>query len=328
MTGFYRRFIPLLSFLFFFSIAAAQPLPKLQSVSNSEIAFAVYSQNTLYGMNLDNSQGEIRFRIVSDHNHKVLFIDKNIGDVYGTAAGFNDSGIFVAYQYLSNTLQSALLTPANFQSSFAPVLFENNSLPSKKDVLTRADFPSVNNANLLAADDNRNRFVIETSNGISSFQADQDKFVVLTNQLSTAVISPDENNFYHPLQQKARLENEINKNLADFSINYAFNALKIAQPEQDSLASIVIDPGKNEIYLAFDKDYEKIWMINLDGGTIETYGGFEKYHKGNIPDIGITANDLRILNFSNEGLMVKIIFGAIGILIIIIMTIIFNIRNF
>ena len=91
----------------------------------------------------------------------------------------------------------------------------------------------------------------------------------------------------------------------------------------------MIDLSHNKIYVALAKDFEKIWMINLDGLTVETFSGFDKYHKGNVPKGGITSSDLRILNFSNESLMQGVIIGALGIFIILLIPQITNlVKNY
>jgi hypothetical protein len=178
----------------------------------------------------------------------------------------------------------------------------------------------INNSSQLFADENHKGYIIRTKNGNSEILENQNSII---NSGLDLTMQPDDslNGFFHPFQQKKRVEAEIKKRISEFSVQDGFIVLENAQPRQDMIASAVFDPENNLIYLAFDKDFSKIWMINLDGETIETFSGFERYHKGNIPKIGITANDLRILNFSNEGLMVRIIIGAIGILIIIIATI-------
>jgi hypothetical protein len=120
-----------------------------------------------------------------------------------------------------------------------------------------------------------------------------------------------------------RLSESLEERHTNFSVMNGFNALGAASIISNQVTSIVLEPNKNMIYIAFDKDYEKLWMINLDGLTIETYSGFDKYHKGNVPKIGITSNDLRILNFSNEGLMKGVVLGAISIFIILLIPEIF-----
>lgn len=328
MTGFISRILPLLSFAFIFLFPNDFPDQQSQEISNSEIGFVVYSQNTYYGLNLDNSQGEIRFRIETNHNKNVLFIDQNIEDVYYTVAATNDHGAFIAYYPYLETNNPIRLSPTQFDKNFGKLLFESSSVPLRKEINLSENPLIIDNSNQLLADENQNAYIIETINGVSKVIPSQNPYEILTAVNSYSDITNMNNDFFHPFQQKIRVENEIKNNINNFSLNNGFDVLKKAQPIQDVIASIIIDPNRNQIFLSFDKDFEKIWMINLDGGTIETFAGFEKYHKGNMPDIGITANDLRILNFSNEGLMIRIIFGAIGILIIILATVLLNIRDY
>lgn len=326
-TTFFIKYSTLIPLLVFFFIPFQQSNPQISDINETELSFAVYSKSTFYGLNLDNSAGEIRFRIETNNKHKVLFIDQFFEDAYKTISGFNDQGIFINYiNYFSSDKDSGI-SPSEFLLLFGPILFEDTKLPSNEEIQSSFTSIVINNSNQLFAEENRQGFTIQTINKNSIVQSDQKMFLMINGLQPLSQTENEIYDFSHPNNQKIRVESEILKRISEFSINDGFIVLEQAQPNQNLIASVVIDAENNQIFLCFDKDFEKIWMINLDGETIETYSGFEQYHKGNIPEIGITANDLRILNFSNESLMVRIIFGALGIMLIILTTVVVNFKR-
>lgn len=324
MPGFLLKKIINIPLLFFLLLPSNLFSPQSISDNNPELCFVVYSKNAFYGLNLDNSAGEIRFRIETQNQHRVLFIDQFKSDAYQTIAAVNDQGTFISYFFFDD--QISVISPTNFTEIFGSLLFDQISIPSAEnfDLLTNSFL--INNSSQVFADENQKGYIIETINGNSEILENQYPSFVNSGLNLKSQLNGSINDFYHPFQQKKRVETEINYRISEFSIQDGFVVLEKAQPQQNIIASVVFDPENNLIYLAFDKDFSKIWLINLDGETIETFSGFERYHKGNIPEIGITANDLRILNFSNEGLMVRIIIGAIGILIIILAAISLHIQ--
>lgn len=323
MPGFFKKLIVNIPLLFLFLIPPIHVLPQSIDENNAELCFVVFSKNSFYGLNLDNSAGEIRLRIETQNQHRVLFVDQFKSESYQTIAAINDQGTFVSYFLFYD--QSPKISPTIFNETFSPLLFNQMSFPSPESNELFSKSLLINNSSQLFAEENQKGFIIQTKNGESEFHLNQNYLINSAMEFRTPS-SDSSDDFFHPVQQIKRVEDEINKRLSEFSIQDGFLVLEKAQPSQNMIASIIFDPENNLIYLAFDKDFNKIWLINLDGETIETFSGFERYHKGNIPKIGITANDLRILNFSNEGLMVRIIIGAIGILCIILITIFASFR--
>lgn len=324
MTGFFLKKYVNIPLLFIFFLPSNFFIPQTISDNNPEICFVVYSKNAFYGLNLDNSVGEIRFRIETQNQHRVLFIDQFKSDAYQTVAAINDQGTFISYFFFDD--QISQISPTNFTEVFGSLLFDQISIPSAENIHLLSNSLLIDNSSQVFADENQKGYIVRTINGNSEVLENKNPSLINNGLNLTTPSSGSINDFYHPYQQKKRVSSEINKRISEFSIQDGFVVLESAQPQQDMIASVVFDPENNLIYLAFDKDFSKIWLINLDGETIETFSGFERYHKGNIPNIGITANDLRILNFSNEGLMVRIIIGAIGILIIILATILVHMR--
>ncbi len=318
MTGFFNRKIIFLITLFLLSLLTFHPV-FAQSIGETGLSFVAFSKNTYYGMNLDTSAAELRFRINEENKQRVLFIDTYTNDIYMTIAGINDQGVFVTYQNFFTTSNPVYLTPTDFVSQFGDLLYERSRVPDPKTLSLENSKIVIDHANQLFASELGKSFIIESSTGYPAIIEKQLDWQILSPLASSFSDNENIDDFYHPYKQKLRAEAEIRKYISDFSLLDGFRVLKAAQPRESQTASIIIDPGKNQIYIVLDKDFAKIWMINLDGATIETYSGIDKYHKGNMPEIGLTSNDLRILNFSNESLMDGVILWGVVIIVIILL---------
>lgn len=320
MAGFqHRKFI--INFLLFLVLLFPTRTISAQKSDDPQICFVVFSKDTYYGMNLDNSSGELRFRINQENKQRVLFIDVLKSDGYYTIAALNDKSIFTTYQ---NTIQNAnpiYLAPQQFESLFGELLYEKIRIPDPTQPSFDINSLLIQGTNQIFASEFQKSFIIESTNQIPLVSnRNKDWMILSPNDTSATNLQPTLDPS-QPNQQRIRVEEEIRKYISDFSVMDGFKVLQSAQLNQENTASMVFDPSTNEVYIVLDKDFNKIWMINLDGATIETYSGFDKYHKGNIPELGITTNDLRILNFSNESLMNGVILGGSIIVVLILIVI-------
>jgi hypothetical protein len=316
ITGFWSQNVLLFILSIVFWNQNNSPAFQFNPTAN-EYNFIVYSDKPFYGLNVDNNRGEIRFRISTEHKHRVLFFDILDNSVYYPFAAVNDQGVFIATQDVTIQSPPKYLTISEFENMFGDILFNNSSIPDIRNIELGNSTYIVNNKVIMFADINQNAFYTETLNNISRLVLKTNSFLIASPYIFSL---PEETNsdFFQSADFNYRkLQASLEERQANFSIMNGFNALGSASPSSNEITSIVLDPAQNKIYIALLKDYEKIWMINLDGLTVETFSGFDKYHKGNVPKGGITSNDLRILNFSNESLMEGVILGSLGILIIL-----------
>lgn len=320
MAGFMLR-----KFFIFFFLLLILFIPinniSAQTSDNPQLSFVVFSKDTFYGMNLDNSSGELRFRINQENKQRVLFIDVLSDDGYYTIAAINDKSIFITYQNIINTITPTFLAPQQFETLFGQLLYDKVRIPDPNQPSFDSNSLIIPGTNQLFASEFQKSFIIEATDQLPLI-INKDKNWMILSPIPSSFNNTNANlDSSHPFLQRMRVEQEIRKYVSDFSVLDGFKVLQAAQPNQERTASIVFDPGTNQIYVVLDKNFDKIWMINLDGATIETYSGFDKYHKGNIPELGITTNDLRILNFSNESLMDGVIIGGCIIVALILIVI-------
>lgn len=59
-------------------------------------------------------------------------------------------------------------------------------------------------------------------------------------------------------------------------------------------ASTVYEPANRAVYICIDSDFDHIWKVSMDEGTIETYSGFESDRSMRLDDSGITVTELRL----------------------------------
>ncbi len=293
-------------------------IPTFQTNQNvNEFNFVVYSNHPFYGMNIDNNRGEIRFRIATEHKHRVLFFDILESGIYRTFAGVNDQGIFISSQDLVNQVGINPLSNNEFENIFGEILYNQSFLPSMNKINIEDFQYFINNSIVLFGDIRQNAYYIETIDNISRLVTSSNPYLISSPYLISNQETLNSNSINDSEINYQNLISSLEERQSNFSVLNGFKALDAASFSTNQITSIVVEPNQNKIYISFDKDFEKLWMINLDGLTIETFSGFDKYHKGNVPKIGITSNDLRILNFSNEGLMKGVIIGATSIFLIL-----------
>ncbi len=80
--------------------------------------------------------------------------------------------------------------------------------------------------------------------------------------------------------------------------------------------SMVFLPRRGEVFVAFDREYQRIWKVSLQQKTIETWSGAEEPLKRSIGLLGVTASSLQRGEPTNIPWLV--IFSAAGLLLLIV----------
>ncbi|PKO13165.1 MAG: hypothetical protein CVU39_20520 [Chloroflexi bacterium HGW-Chloroflexi-10] len=273
-------------------------------------SFVVYSDETYFGSNIDTLTGELRFRFKQANNHRAVFFDLLVGTEYFTIGAINDRGVFISFIITEDFL--AGLTPSQFENDFFSTIYETLTIPSENRIREIVSYWDLQNVKMIFAGPNRNAYHLEIQGDLVEIRKIDGNYLSVAYQYSTdsGINMPSQYSFDTQLQAE----------LAGFNRSKGLNLLNQFSGARQSIVSLFFEPAENKLYITLDNNITQIWMINVDGGTIETFRGFDQYHIGNVPEIGITSNDLRILNFSNEKLMDRVILGAIGILLIILVS--------
>ena len=88
----------------------------------------------------------------------------------------------------------------------------------------------------------------------------------------------------------------IEQNLEAFDVDHGLELLRRASMSTGSYKtrySLVLDPEALEIYIAIERDYDRIWKVSLTDRTIETYRGFDEQYVFPLDESGITGPTLQ-----------------------------------
>jgi hypothetical protein len=267
-------------------------------------SFAIYSDQPIYGMNFDYYNTEIRFCVAEEKGQDIFALVIREGDLFIPTALMNESGSFI-------TLQMQYPATEAKSSRAKDELYIDELMMYAAEPRIEALLGEIENTRLvhranytlhaMLADIDGNAVIAEAGTDANELLPINDNFIVMTN-------------FKHSDFRDMPLE-EISGTGADryraackylaesrenFNIDNAFACLqKTAQAI--TLCSMVFEPRESCIYLALDKNFEKLWKISLKDKSIETYKGFEESIKFQIPEgmEGILASDLAKGNFSN-----------------------------
>ncbi|HSM25771.1 MAG TPA: hypothetical protein VK856_12985 [Anaerolineaceae bacterium] len=291
--------------------AQAQTIPE-----ENNLSFVVFSNEAYYGLNAGSGNEELRFRFSQQNRQGIIYFDIYEDNQFFTFGAYNSNGIFILIQDHPDSNGKNRLLPVDFDNRFRRLLIESSSVYELELENIEENSWFIPEANILIADTSGNLILLHTHN---------DSVEVIRRELpyfSVTYLYPyldinSNSSFENIGNTHPQLMSEIDQVDENFSIEKGFDVLTQFYPLDDRLASIMISPKDNQVYVSLDQKAEEIWLFDINGGTIETHEGFDKNHKANIPKLGITTSDLIILNFSNENLTVGIISIAVVILLII-----------
>lgn len=311
--------IKILSTILFGLLFILYPEQKTQAqtiLEENNLGFVVYSNEVYYGLNAGSGNEELRFRFSQQNRQGIIYIDIYENNQFFTFGAYNSNGIFILIQDHPESIGRNRLLPVDFDNRFKRLLTESSSVYELEFENIEKNSWYIPEANILIADTSGNLILLHTHN---------DSVEIIRSELpyfSVTYLFPymdiNSNSSFDNIENiHPQLMSEIDQLDENFSIEKGFDVLTQFYPLDDRLASIMISPRDNQVYVSLDQSAEEIWRFDINGGTIETHIGFDRNHKANIPKLGITTSDLIILNFSNENLTVGIILIAVVILLII-----------
>lgn len=267
-------------------------------------SFAVYREDTLYGMDFDYSDVPIRYVISQNGGTAVFHVDFEAYGRYVPIAGMNEHGLFLAVQML---YPEALKTPGQDEEelhAFAQEALFN--MRSVEEALRALEHKRVVNSFLMLhcmlADKNGTAIVLEPGDGENRITQNPGDYLVMTNFFNA--------DFYHPDTQRMEnvdctrylaAENCILQGGDAFSVADGMETLKSAMQKEGDYPtqnSIVCDPVNGELYIAIRGDFETVWKVSLKEKTIESFRGIAKPIKLELGEEGISAQTL--VDLKNE----------------------------
>jgi len=318
-----RWMIRLFFFFFVFPVFLLVPMHPISAQNEdnpNSLSFIVNSQNAFFGLNAGSFTQELRFRFFQQNRQNYLFIDIFDGNQFFTVGAYNSKGLFILIQDHPESFKKNRLTPSEFEDRFFDLLTDYNTLPEIDTKEFSFEKWIIPNSNIIFADKSGSAFVIYSDDHNFQVIENNQPYIGITYQYPFQTFNKYPNSETTDTLYESLL-NEIDKTDENFTEEAGIQILNDLQPPEIGLTSVLISPADNQVYISVDNNAKEVWRFDINGGTVETHAGFDQNHKANIPKLGITTSDLKILNFSNENLTVGIIIIAIGILLIILISI-------
>ncbi len=287
-----KRILPLFFILLLFAL---HPVQSLACTS-----FAVYRDNTLYGMNFDYPDVPVRYAISQSGDMSVFHVDFQTNGRYVPIAGMNGQGLFLAVQML---YPEELATIEAGSSKIELHTFAQQALfgmKSVEEVKQQLEGQQLVNTFLtlhcMLADRSGEAVVLEPGTEQNRITQNPGDYLIMTNFSNADAYNPDTQKLEGvDCERYLAADAYIAQNPDSFEIEGGLETLKRTMQSEGGFPtqhSMVCDPVNGEIYIAIRGDFERIWRISLPEKTIEGYRGFEQPIKLKLDEQGVTAQEL------------------------------------
>lgn len=312
----FAKAVVFIIFGFIVSTPLARPVSGQITSEENNLALIIYSHSPFYGFNSGTDRQELRFRYTQHNRLNTLFIDKFVNKQFQTIGAYTNRGLMILSLDHRGSTFSDGLTPTEFEERFSTFLSSSN-LPELSTEILRQNNWMIDNTTMVFADKSGKNYI---------FSAEKSEIKQVEEQFPIAVATfrqPYDEIFSEETKEDflyKKIINRLSEVYEQLDVETTIEILAEFQPLNQNQTSVVITPGNNQVYVSIGDNNEQVWRLDINGGTVETHSGFTKNHKANIPKIGITSSDLRILNFSNENLTQGIMLLSLVILLIILIS--------
>jgi len=271
-------------------------------------------------MNFDYPDVEIMFTINPSGDLKVFQMEfLQEGDFVPTV-GMNSEGLFASCQMLYPEANG--LTRAGASEVYTWQVYRE-SLFSFRTVEEVAEFLSdkrVVHWNLtlhdLIADEHGDAMVVEAGDEENVITRIEGDFIVMTNFPNGEFAGKG----YQDVEgvgakrYKAAYEHILGDKSV-FDVDQALETLEkaVSTGEWPTLCSMVFDPDNGDVFIALNRDFDRVWKVSMEAQTIENYRGVRQGKKMPLASSGIRASELEEMAAS-RAMPWGIILGLIVIL--------------
>ncbi len=274
--------------------------------------FAVYGNQIIYGMNFDYFSIPLKFLIESGSGmrtfHLAFLYDQTVNkpevkNYFAKTCGINDKGLFCSCQEIEPYTEGTGELRDNEMhigdhydavAAFPDVEQVKSHINEKR--WKQSTGPSLHN---LFADMKGAAIVSETDNKTNFISEIKDDFMVMSNFANYALNGKDYKEAIGVGADRYITASEyIMGNIASFSVDKGFDLLKkVAMHDSDcaTLCSMIFLAQENQIYIALNRNYSKLWKVSLDPGIVETYRGHRKPARVHIGSEGLPSTELEAL---------------------------------
>jgi hypothetical protein len=286
------------------TLVAALVLLLAQGPARACTSFAVYTSQPIYGMNFDYAWFPMKLRIVTKGDLRTfhLSFEKQFGETrfFADTGGMNSKGLFYACQ----GLYPVAPIPPEPKEGTLP-LYLLNEMPENTGTIKKIE-QACNNHHLvqikgasihtLFADKTGRAMVVETGKKQNILTHRTDNFIVMANFANHSLAGKSYKEAKGCGDYRYKIIHEyIEKNFEKFDVDHGLTVLEKAfnnSPDYPTTCSMVYAPETNSIYIAFRRDFTKIWKISLMEGTIETFRGFKTEIKRPLDQDGLLVSYL------------------------------------
>jgi len=269
------------------------------SLSVACTSFAVYSNNTVYGMNFDYKPNLLQIFAISSELQGKVFHLRPFG--FGEVAGMNMQGLFASCQGLIPEEKPPATRSKNQISTWIfhkMALSRFEQVPQAKDLLNNKQMVQAIGTSLhnLVADKFGAAMVVETGETGNQITEIQDRYMVMTNFPIYQLKGKNYEDAEGIGSERYKIAHRyIRSNLKAFDTEKGMEVLKQAQSMSEiypTRSSMVFDPYKKEIFICLEGNFDKIWKVSLVNQSIETWRGFASFRREPIPAEGVSGADL------------------------------------
>ncbi len=278
----------------------------LASIVSACTGYAVYSDETWFGMNFDYPpESEIKFT-VSDYDSGLVFdmsfYDGNL-DIWIPTVAMNEHGMFASLQYQCPMIEGEPDPEYDERCIWELFITSINDCTSLEQVEAFIDTVKLVNMyeltlHTLIADMSGRAIIAEAGfneNLITHMDGD---WIVMTNfkiadsrDISVGKIEGVGADRYR--NALAFIEN----NFDGFVLEDAIGTLEAAVNTDEiwaTKASTIYDPLNRTVYVCIDGNFNHVWKVSIDSRSIETFSGFDSDRSMQLDENGITVKDLRL----------------------------------
>ncbi len=279
-----------------FAVLCVSLIPSLSCGCTS---FAVYSEQTIYGMNFDYTSDVRLVFAVSNGVQGKIFQFRPFG--FGDMAGMNIKGLFATSHTLipegkppavrSKNHISTWMFHQMVLSRFERVAQVGQFLETKQVVQSVGT--SMHN---LVADKVGRAMVVEPGENGNRISIIGKRYIVMSGFPYYQLQGKSYDEAVGDGADRFKIAHQyIRSNVSGFDIDKGMEVLKLARNKSDNYqtrCSMIFDPQKGEIYISLEANFDRIWKVSLKGQFIETFRGFASSRRQSIPATGLLASEL------------------------------------
>ena len=269
------------------------------SLSPACTSFAVYSEQTIYGMNFDYTPNVQQMFSISTGVQGKIFQFRPYG--FGDMAGMNIKGLFAACHGLSPEGKPPVARSKNHISTWMFHQMVSSRFEKAGQVeqflQTRQVVQSIGTSmHNLVADKYGQAMVVEPGKNGHRISRIRNRYMVMSSFPYYQLIGKSYDEAEGDGADRFKIAHRyIKSNIKGFTIQKGMEVLKLARNTSDKYqtrCSMVFDPRKGEIYISLEANFERIWKVKLKSQTIETHRGFASFRHQSIPATGLLTSEL------------------------------------